>query len=96
MVYRKGQTGVSIGHIENIGKKYREWQRKDKANCTKCMYLEFGYYWEKKRLIKVKKVTIFSNNIFKLALYRWYNICYSEYIQLNQTIVTYKNILYYN
>ncbi|WP_010236353.1 hypothetical protein [Clostridium arbusti] len=49
MVYRKGQTGSSLGSIENIGKKNRVYQRKGKANCTKCEYLEFGYYCRKKK-----------------------------------------------
>jgi hypothetical protein len=49
MVYRKGQTGSSLGSIENIGRKHREWQRKGKANCTRCEYLEFGYYCRKKK-----------------------------------------------
>lgn len=50
MKYRKGTTGVSIGSIENIGKKHRECQRKGKANCMRCMYLEFGYYCGKKKM----------------------------------------------
>lgn len=30
MKYRKGTTGMSIGSIENIGRKHREWQKRVK------------------------------------------------------------------
>jgi hypothetical protein len=46
---RTRKTGISMGSIIDVGKANREWQRKGKARCTKCIYLEFGYYCRKKK-----------------------------------------------
>ncbi|WP_172638593.1 hypothetical protein [Clostridium pasteurianum] len=37
-----------MGSIIDVSKKNRAWQRKGKARCTECIYLEFGYYCRKK------------------------------------------------
>ncbi|KEH86632.1 hypothetical protein Z965_07255 [Clostridium novyi A str. BKT29909] len=35
--------------IVDIRKKRREWQKKGKARCTKCKWLKWGYYCDKKK-----------------------------------------------
>lgn len=43
------KTGVSTSYIVDVGRKNKEWNRKGKAKCTECKYLQFGYYCSKKR-----------------------------------------------
>lgn len=40
MKYGTNKTGISMGAIIDVSKKNRAWQRKGKAKCTECIYLE--------------------------------------------------------
>lgn len=42
-------TGVNTSTIIDIIKKRTAWQKKGKAHCQRCKYLQFGYYCGKKK-----------------------------------------------
>lgn len=44
----KGSYGSSCTIID-VRKKRREWLNKGKANCSKCVWLKWGYYCNKER-----------------------------------------------
>lgn len=45
----KGSVGANTGTIINVKKKRKQWQKKGKARCTKCIYFLYGYYCDKER-----------------------------------------------
>ena len=43
------KTGVNTGTIINIRKKRRKYMKNANATCSKCSWLQFGYYCSKKK-----------------------------------------------
>lgn len=43
------KTGVNTSTIINIRKKRREYMKNANATCSKCSWLQFGYYCSKRK-----------------------------------------------